>query len=115
MSEDGGNGKLESKPEITPEQLASERFTRYQEDPESFIEISELICAVIRNPKSQLGVSVMVGNARRSEISIAQSELNYRIDFVRRQMDIQSEIEHKNKITPVKSSFLNGVRNLGRK
>ncbi len=106
----GDNGKLELEPVKTEEQLKTERAERYTKDPDTFIELSEVVCVVIRNPKSQLGVSVMVGNAKRSEIDIAQIELSYRIDLVRRQMDIQSEQAHK--IIPAKHGILDGARKI---
>ena len=125
---DDGNGKLEPKEEPkvhicntcgskieyppkdindkeiikTEEQSKAEQAKRFADNPETFIEISELICAVIRNPKSQLGVSVMIGNAKRSEIDISQSELNYRIDLIRRQMDVGQQ----SKIVPARHGIL---------
>ena len=108
----GNNG--EDKPIKTQEELDKERAERFAKDPYSFIEISELICGAIRNSNSSIGISIMVGTAKRSELNNAQVELTHRIELARRGMDIQAEIEHP-KIIPGKGSFLNGIRNLGRK
>ena len=89
---DGGNGKLgtEKQPEKTQEQLDQERAERFAKDPHSFIEIGKLICAVMRNPKSTIGVSVLVNVCGRAELDIAQIEITHRMDLCRRSMDIES-------------------------
>ena len=109
---DGGNGKLEAEPIKTEEQLKQERLDRYTKAPDTFVEIDELICAVIRNPKSQLGISVMLGNAKRSEIDLAWAELNHRISFSLRQMDIAAEMKNHPKIIPAKHGMLDGARKI---
>lgn len=112
------NGKIEGqdKPvEKTEAQLKEERLARYNTDPDSFIEISELICAAIRNPKSQLGISVLVGNCKRSELNNAQVELEHRMSLVRRSMDIESEMKKeavKNLIVPGAHNMINGARKI---
>lgn len=103
----GDNGKIE--PEKTQEVLDKERAERFAKEPHSFIEVNELICAAIRNPKSQLGISILVGNCKRSELNQAQVELNHRMEIARRQMDIEAEVNHS-KILPAKGSFLNFAR-----
>ena len=111
MSNDNGDdGKLTPEPTKTEEQLASERFSRYQKDPITFIELSDLICGVVRNPKSQLGVSVFIGIAKRSEIDIAEIELVHRISLTRRQMDIEAEMLHQSKIVPAKHGIFDFAR-----
>ena len=112
----GDNGGIESKDENkkeeikTEEQLKTEQAKRFADNPETFIEISELVCAVVRNPKSALGISVIIGNAKRSEMDIGQAELNRRIDSVCRQMDAQAEMERKGKIVPAGGGILNFAR-----
>lgn len=113
---DNGEPKKEEK---TDEQLKEERLVRYNSNPDSFIEISELVCAAMRNPKSQIGVSIMVGNVKRSELNQAQAELNHRIDLCRRSMDIESDMKQqaaKNLLTPLNKmsphNMINGARNL---
>lgn len=114
MGDNGNIGGIESKDENkkedivvkTDEQLKIERSARHTSNPETFIELSDLICVVVRNPKSQLGVSVFIGNVRRSEIDIGQSELNHRIELTRRQMDIEAEMKHQSKIVPAKHGIL---------
>ena len=113
----GDNGGIESKDENkkeeiikTPEQLKLERAERFTKDPETFIEISELVCAVLHNPKSQLGISVMVGVSKRSELNTAQCELNHIIDATRRQMDRDAQEATQGKIVPAKHGIFNYAR-----
>lgn len=116
----GENGKLEeNKPEKPQEELDKERAERFAKEPYSFIEISELVCAAMRSSKSQIGVSIMIGNVKRSELNQAQAELNHRIDLCRRSMDIESEMKlqaAKNLLTPLNKmsphNMINGARNL---
>jgi hypothetical protein len=84
------------------ELLNKQRIKRFNEAPETFIEISELICAAIRNPKSPLGISIWIGNAKRSEIDVGWSELSHRISLCLRQMDMASEIMKQGKIVLAK-------------
>jgi len=84
--------------EKSPEQLAAERLKRYQENPKDFVEISELVCAAMKHPKSSLGISVMVGNVPRSALDIAQTELNHMINKIRLRMDITAEMKNAPKI-----------------
>jgi hypothetical protein len=92
------------------ELLNKQRIKRFNEAPETFIEISELICAAIRNPKSPLGISIWIGNAKRSEIDIAEIELVHRVSLARRQMDITSEMLKQGKIEPVKHGMFDFAR-----
>jgi hypothetical protein len=95
------------------ELLDKRRIERFTSNPDTFIEISELICAVMRNPKSQLGISVFIGNAKRSEINNSQIELNHRLDLARRQMDIEAEMRKQadKNLIHKPGSFLQGLRN----
>jgi hypothetical protein len=103
----GDNGKIE--PEKTQEVLDKERTERFTKEPFSFIEVSELICGAIRNPKSQIGISILVGNCKRSELNNAQIELTHRMELARRAMDIEADMTHP-KIIPAKGSMLNFAR-----
>jgi len=92
-----GNGKVKdiTPATKTPEQLKEERLKRYQAHPESFVEVKDLICAAVINLKAGLGLSVMVGNVPRTLIDIAQIELTHRLNRIRMQMDVQSEMKHQ--------------------
>jgi len=105
MSDNDNNGKI--LPEKTEEQLIRERAERFAKDPNSFIEISELICGVARTDKTSMGISIFVNNVRRSELNNAQVELNCRIDTIRKGMDMAQQ---KTKIIPAKGGILNFVR-----
>jgi hypothetical protein len=85
----GNNG---DKQEKTQEQLKEERHQRYLDKPNSFIEVSELACAAMLDSRSQLGISVMVGETTRAKLDIAQVELNHIINRVRIQMDVSAEM-----------------------
>ena len=113
----GDNGKLnQEKPqEKTEEQLKQERLERYQKDPNTFIELSELIMACVRNPKSHLGMSVFVGHCKRSELDIAQVELNHISNKQRIQMDIASEMKHQIANGMIKTPNQHGMMNFARK
>ena len=112
----GDNGDVKKEEVKTDIQLANERHERYTKNPETFIEISELICAVMRNPKSQLGISVMIGYAQRSELNQGQAELNHLIDLLRRQMDIESQAKHQSKHVITPGSMMDFARRkMGRK
>ncbi|MDD5355072.1 MAG: hypothetical protein PHY56_00820 [Candidatus Omnitrophica bacterium] len=114
----GDNGKIEGqeknpdgKLQKTQEQLDKERSDRFAKDPYSFIEINELICGAIRNPKSQLGISILVGNCKRSELNNAQIELTHRMELARRSMDIEVEMRNP-KIIPAKGGMINEARKI---
>ena len=75
--------------EKTPEQLKTERDKRYYENPDSFVELSELVCAVIKDKRSNIGIGVMVNNeCSRSTIGIAEVELVHTIHKMRLQLDM---------------------------
>ena len=87
MTEQGDDGKLPDA------ELESKRTERFQKDPYSFIEISELICGVMRSPEASLGISIFIGNAKRSELDISLSELTLRIQDVLRRMALEAEMK----------------------
>ena len=83
------------KQEKTVEQIKEERLKRYQDDPNSFVELKDLACAALLDPRSQLGISVMVGHISRAHLDIAQVELNHLINRMRIQMDVTSEMKRQ--------------------
>ena len=104
--DNGGDGKLQPKIEKTEEQLASERFARYQKDPNSFTEVSELVIGVKRSPKGLMYV-IQGGEL---ELNLCLSELTRRI------LNVLNLIEYSKqdkKIIPAKGSMFNFAR--GRK
>jgi hypothetical protein len=103
----GDNGKIE--PGKTAEQLATERLTRYQANPESFIELNEVIACVIRNPGIGLGVATYINpNCKRLEFDIAYSELQVSMIDMALQFRVRAELP--NKVVPAKGNFLNFAR-----
>ena len=104
------NGKLKPE-EKTLEQLKEERAKRFADNPDTFLEISEIVCAAVKNPKSQLGVSVYIGLCRRIELDIGQVELNHLIQKNRMSMDIAADMKKVGSqvLAPGKQPFYKGV------
>lgn len=117
---DNGNGKQEEpkntiNQEKAEKELAShERLKRFTEHPESFVELSEVIIMAVKNPQSQLGLSVFVGNCRRQELDIGVAELQHIVHKVMINMDIQSEMAHQKPVIQ-KPGFLQGVNRILRR
>ena len=86
---------MPTEPIKTPEQLSEERSKRYINDPESFIELHELICGVIKTPGIGMGVSCMVAKTSRTNLDVAQMELMHRMNNVRMNMDLDSAVKSK--------------------
>jgi hypothetical protein len=100
MPEDNiSNGKTE-------EILAKERAERFAKDPNSFVEIKELICAVMKNDNSGLGVSILVNECKRSTLDVCQVELVHRFDLLRRQMDVMAQMK---KVVPGNGNGKHGM------
>jgi len=79
----------DTKPEVkTSEELEAERNERFKNNPNSFIEVSELACAALLTPGKGVGVGILVADMPRVVLNVAQVELNHRIDMVRMQMDM---------------------------
>lgn len=106
--------KVVPVPTKSESELLQERLERYKKDPNSFIEVDDIVACVIKNPKSSIGVSVMTGNTSRSQMDIGQVELNHQMDKMRMQMDIQSEMHKQNKIVKP-GSMHNFARKIMRK
>ncbi len=98
LGEIEGNGKTE-------QQLKAEKIKAFTENPDNFLAISEIICCVVRNSKSQLGISAFVGKCKRSEINMAESELNHLISKTRLRMDMDSAMKQSQILTPNKPGF----------
>lgn len=86
-----GHDSEAAKKELTPEELKKERLERYIKAPETFIDIESVICMIIKNPSSDLGISAFVGNISRAQLGIAQIELTHLMTKIRAQMDIASQ------------------------
>ena len=81
-----GQGQ-ETEEEKTPEQIETERLDRYMKNPDSFVELRSLICAAIVDARSDLGVGILVAQAPRAILDIAQAELIHAINNTRNGMD----------------------------
>jgi hypothetical protein len=99
--------------EKKPEQEAAERLERYQKNPDTFIEIDEIVFASVRNPKSRLGISIFIGNARRMEIDVSWAEMNHAINKSLLNMDIEGAMKQQSAATLVKP-MSHGVLNFAR-
>jgi hypothetical protein len=82
----------------TPEQLKADRIERFNKNPDSFIEISDIVVAAIRSEKSTLDIAVIVGNHRRSLFNQAQCEIIHALNKARMSMDMQQEMMRQEKI-----------------
>ena len=104
MSED-----IKKEETKTPEQLKAERIERFNKNPESFIEISEIVVAAVKHEKSTLDIAVIVGNCRRSLFNQAQCEITHALNKARMSMDMQQETM-KQGIIIKPSSIVNRVK-----
>jgi hypothetical protein len=84
-----------AQPEKTPEQTAQERLERYQKDPLSFVEMSDVILAAVRNPKSQIGISVAIGQCKRSELDVSWAEMQHIITKFMIRMDVEADMKRQ--------------------
>ena len=99
---------VENKEPKTPEQLKEERLKRYQENPDSFVEYSEVIIAVLRKDK---GMQPIFGKTNLYEITQAVSELQFRLFKMRLDMELQlAELKEQNKIVKPKHGILDFAR-----
>lgn len=74
--------------EKTPEQLLADKKAKFEANPDQFIDMAELIVAVKRHPK---GISHFIGQATRSELNIAKSEVQFQIDEVLRMLAVDAK------------------------
>lgn len=93
LKKENQEAPVEKTPEQLDTELDTERLERYQKDPKQFVELSDVVLLAIRNPNSQLGLSVFTGGCKRSELDIAQVELNHTINKMRISMDIKAEMK----------------------
>jgi len=78
---------------------------------ENKVELKNVILCAVRNPKSGLGISVFVGNCKRSELDLAIAELQHLVHKRLIHMDIISELKKDtNKIIKPKHGILDFVR-----
>ena len=104
-----GNGKdkpIEQPEAKTEEILAQERQERYIKNPDSFVECSEIVACCIREPNVGIGFSILISKCKRTELDIAQAELNHKMDMVRCSMDMEAKIALQSKIIPAKHGIL---------
>lgn len=88
----------------TPEQIKQDKIKAFNNNPDEFLAISEIICCVVRNPNSQLGISAFIGNCKRSELNMAEGEIHLQFHKTRMVMDMQSQSKI---VKPNKKPFYN--------
>ena len=102
MDKENDNGKLK-----TPEQLLEDKKKAFDENPDSFVDLSEVIIVVKRSPN---GISHWLGSATRSQYNVAKSEVQYQIDKILTNMDMEVALKSKGKIhIPGKGAFGKGL------
>ena len=89
----------------TETQLAQERLLRYTSDPDSFIELSEIIVCMIRTEKGPM--LYIKGN--KPELQIAWAEMNQRIMQMISKMDMEAALKAQPVIHKA-GGFLEGLR-----
>ena len=100
---DNDNGKPEPQAEKTPEQLASERLARYQANPESFVENSELVIGVKKTPQ---GLAYILGANSVSGLKNLRWDIDTHIDNA----IYAAMVDAKSKVIPAKGSMFNFAR-----
>lgn len=105
MSEEQDNGQ---KTEV---QLTQERLERYQKDPHSFVELSEIIVCVIRSDDAG-PMAYIKGN--KVELQIAYAELNQRIMQTISKMEMEAAMKNKG-LLHKPGGFLSGLRGMGKR
>ena len=96
----------------TDEELAKERLERYQKDPQSFIELKDVVMMSMRNTKSQIGISIFLGNAKRSELTMSLTEINHAVNKMMLRLDVESEMKNdiaRNLVKPATVNILGAV------
>jgi len=93
----------------TPEQLKAERAERFNKNPDSFIEISDIVVAAVKHDKSTLDIAVIVGHYKRSLYNQAQCEIVHALEKARMSIDMQQEMMKQGKII-APSAIVNRVK-----
>jgi hypothetical protein len=101
----GDNGAVKN-----PEELAKERLLRYQADPQSFVEVSEIIACAVKTPGIGLGVAIYIGNCKRSELDITWAELNTSMLEKLVQFRAEGAADNKPKILPGPHGVMDFIR-----
>ena len=94
--------------------LLTERLERYTKDPNTFIEVSEIIACIIRSPFGPM----MLIQGTKMELQIGWAELNRRMIDELRRMDLEQAMKnksmlHKHGDHQIAGGFFNKLR--GRK
>jgi len=92
----------------TPEQLKKEKIVKFNEDPDKFVCVDDIICMVLRTPQ---GLSTFRGAANRTEYEIALSRINHKIGQVFDVMDMQAAEAQASKLIKPGKSPIDFVRN----
>lgn len=99
----GDNGQDKPIDERTPEVLATERLLRYQANPESFTENTDLVLGV---KKTANGLAYILGNNTPNGLKILKWDVDAQIDAAIYNIIAAS----KSKIVPVKHGIMDFVR-----
>lgn len=84
MSE--GNGK--PIPDVSPEQVKANKFAK---DPSQFIDIDDIVMAVVRQPSGTL--STLHGACQRVEMELSLTRLTYKTMQIFQTMDMQNAMK----------------------
>ena len=94
----------------TPEELKAEKIKKFNENPDSFVCLDDVILGAIRSPA---GIMICVGRTNRSQLEIALSRCQFRAFQTFIGMDVASQQEQSRLLVPgngKKSGIMNFVR-----
>lgn len=89
-----------------------EKLKRFQESPDDFVEIKDLILAA---QKTEKGIAVLIGHPgimTRNDLLIAKAELNHLAEQRLNQLDLQKHLQNKPRIHQPKR---HGIMDFARK
>ena len=95
----GGNG--DGSPVPTEAELLEAKKKRFEENPDTFLEISEIVMCAVRNPSAGLGISIYVAGNRK-ELDISLMELQHAAFGIIASMKMREAADKGRIVTPHK-------------
>jgi len=91
------------------------RAERFKKDPDSFVEVRDMVCCIIHSDRSSLGIACLIPQGvSRSKLNNGIAELGHMVEKMRLQMDIEAEMRRATLVGGVKqpNNYLNKVRGM---
>jgi Ca2+-binding EF-hand superfamily protein len=89
----------EQKQEKTPAQLKEEKIKKFNENPDGFVDLDEVIVMALRSEK---GPSFYMGGFKRHEIMLIYAEINFRIIMALMEVEVKRNKEQASAIVPAR-------------